>query len=501
MLDSLPVWELGVVIGLSLVPSFVLRFVIEPRYVLAAAPEHRAGRQFRMDLGLFLLAGIMVSVANLVYFGFPVFSSGSKLVLSLATVGFFAAVDLSLVRERKLLLLAIDKGGSLRPPSELYPLTHKFSFIAVSIMLLITVSMLLVFWRDVYWLTMEAPRLGNWDAMKREVLIEVCFVMGVLLLLTIRAIFSYSKNLKLLFRNETEVLEHVSNGDLDKVVPVLTNDEFGFIAGHTNAMIEGLRDRLRMQEGLIVASEVQKNLLPASTPELAKARIFGWLVYSDETGGDFYDFFDDAGPDGAWCGIAVGDVSGHGVGSALLMASARAALRLSMKSGMTLAQCITEVNSQLARDVYGSGRFITLYVLMVHKQTGEIQYCSAGHDPAIVYDPATDTFSELAAPGLPLGVDPEWGYVKRSRPALAPGELLCIGTDGIWETHAPSREMFGKQRLRSILREFVQKNGTTADLAQLEEKVRAELDRFRQGLPLQDDVTMVLLQGVPEGEG
>ncbi|NIQ92700.1 MAG: phosphatase, partial [Deltaproteobacteria bacterium] len=104
-------------------------------------------------------------------------------------------------------------------------------------------------------------------------------------------IISYSKNLKLLFENETNVLERVTQGDLSRLVPVATNDEFGVIAGHTNTMIDGLRHRLQLITALKLAEEVQQNLLPTEPPSYPGLDIAGISNYCDETGGDYYDYF------------------------------------------------------------------------------------------------------------------------------------------------------------------------------------------------------------------
>lgn len=465
-----------------------------------AAPQEQAGRQFSMDFVLFLLAGLLLAGFNLLFFGFPLVSSGSKLVLSLATVGYFASIDLSLMRERELIQRAKKLGVRLHPPERLSPLARKFSLVASSILVLVALSVMLLFWRDIIWLTKQVNMGGMAAKLKGEVMLEISFVMGALLMMTIRVILSYSGNLQLLFKNETQVLEQVSKGDLGGAVPVLTNDEFGFIAGHTNTMIEGLRDRMRMREGLIVAREVQQNLLPASAPQLPHTAIFGRSHFSDETGGDFYDFYEDAGPGGNYVGVVLGDVSGHGVGPALLMASARAMFRLRMVQGSDLATCLTDVNRQLAGDLFGSGRFMTVYAMLVHKQSGEITVCVAGHDPAIVYDPETDTFSEFGGHGLPLGVEAEWEYQSASRAPLRNGELFVLGTDGIWETQSPEGEMFGKDRLRQLIRQCASNRQQPGDhiAPELEQCITNALQRFSHSDKRQDDISLVVLQGLQQ---
>lgn len=498
MLDSLSVGELAMLLLLVLVPLFLLRFALQARYVDAAPPLQQAGRQFRLELSLFLVAGMVMALVNYFHLGFPMLSSGSKLVLSLGSIGLYAAIDLSLQRERSLIQRAKELGPSLRPPESFAPLTRKFSLVACILLVLIAVSMMLLIRRDIIWIATQADMGGLLGNLQKEVIVEVSFVMGALLLLTIRAIMSYSANLQLLFRNETTVLEQVSNGDLKGMVPVLTNDEFGFIAGHTNSMIEGLRDRMRMRQGLILAREVQQNLLPASAPHVRGVAIHGRSHFSDETGGDFYDFFESAGPEGVHVGMVLGDVSGHGVGPALLMASARAMFRMRMGKGTSLEECMMDVNSHLTQDLFGSGRFMTVFSLLAHKETGELTACVAGHDPGIVYNPAADSFSEFGAQGLALGVEAQWRYETTTRPPLEPGELLVLGTDGIWEAREPGGEMFGKQRLRQVIRDHARSQEAEPDMrgpAGLEKRVMQALARFCQSERLDDDVTLVVLEG------
>lgn len=484
-------------------PCYVARLYLEPRYVAAAAPQKQAGRQFRLDFALFLLGGLGIALVNRVFFGFPLVASGSKLVMGLGAIGLFTAIDLSLLRERDLLLRAAELGVPLHPPDELSPMSRVFSLVGTSIMLLIGVTLMLLFWRDIHWLSQHAHEGRELFAqLQEEVFFEVAVVLGGLLLLTIRIIMSYAKNLHLLFQNETQVLEQVSKGQLNGVVPVLTNDEFGFIAGHTNAMIEGLRDRMRMREGLIVAREVQQNLLPSRAPHVPGVHISGSSLYSDETGGDLFDFYEQAGPGGRYVGVVIGDVSGHGVGSALIMASARAMLRLRMAQGSPLDACITDVNRQLARDLFGTGRFMTLLALLVNKDTGAITLCSAGHDPAIFYDSAADVFGEYKAPGLPLGVDPDWSYECREYPPLRSGEVLLLGTDGIWEAGGKDGSMYGKRRLREAIRQYTPVGAEVDGGAQgLERYVFAELQRFRGGKAPEDDITVVILRGTRRDGG
>jgi sigma-B regulation protein RsbU (phosphoserine phosphatase) len=136
-------------------------------------------------------------------------------------------------------------------------MTRKFSLVAFTATLFVSAIIGLVISGDISWLA-EISQSGMSVAQAQQAVIyEVFFVMAVLLAWVVNLIISYSRNLKLLFENETSVLERVSQGDLTRLVPVATNDEFGVIAGHTNTMIEGLRHRIEL-----ITIFFRKNRLP-----------------------------------------------------------------------------------------------------------------------------------------------------------------------------------------------------------------------------------------------
>ncbi len=106
-------------------------------------------------------------------------------------------------------------------------------------LVLVSIVLILVFTRDIVWLTQTTQEEVSITAAQLSVTYEILFIMSILMVLTVNLIFSYSRNLKLLFDNETRVLEQVRRGDLSYKVPVATYDEFGIIAEHTNHMIDG----------------------------------------------------------------------------------------------------------------------------------------------------------------------------------------------------------------------------------------------------------------------
>jgi hypothetical protein len=136
-----------------------------------------------------------------------------------------------------------------------------------------------------------------------------------------------------------------------------------------------------IKQSLDLARDVQQNLLPHKNPQMQRLDIAGRSIYCDETGGDYYDFIiSDAGKNGQLA-VAIGDVSGHGISSALLMATVRSSLRQRLSQPGGAGDIISDVNRQLAHDVEDSGQFMTLFYLKIDPTKQELQWVRAGHDP------------------------------------------------------------------------------------------------------------------------
>lgn len=279
----------------------------------------------------------------------------------------------------------------------------------------------------------------------------------------------------------------VAEGDLDARAEVRGAAEFRVLAQSFNSMVPKLRDRIRVRESLALAQEVQQNLLPSGPPCIPGFDIAARSVYCDETGGDYYDFFDltDIAP--GRHAIVVGDVTGHGVAAALLMTTARALLHARSDESDRLAETIGRVNRHLSRDAR-SGQFMTLFYLLIDTRTRRARWVSAGHDAAIVLEGDGTSFAEFAGQDIPLGIEGDWTF-QEAEAALPRGGVAVIGTDGIWECRSPSGEMFGKDRLRAIIRGHA---GAPAERI-ADEILRAVAD-FRAGGEQTDDITLVVIR-------
>jgi len=283
--------------------------------------------------------------------------------------------------------------------------------------------------------------------------------------------------------------KQLEQGDFSVRLALEFNDERDLIVTAFNQIMPRLKEHLRMSRGLGVAKEVQQSLLPKANPTLNGFDIAGKSLYCEETGGDYYDFIrikEDR------LAVVVGDVSGHGVSSALLMATARALIMLRTSMPGYTASIINDVNRHLSLDTYDTGNFMTFFYCGLTASDHVVRWVRAGHDPALLYDPDTDAFDELKGHGMAFGLDSAFEYEEYQR-KLAPNQILLIGTDGIWEMRNEADEMFGKKRLRQIIRK-----NSTASATDLLASITGALNRFRGSRQPDDDVTMVVIKVKPK---
>jgi serine phosphatase RsbU (regulator of sigma subunit) len=283
----------------------------------------------------------------------------------------------------------------------------------------------------------------------------------------------------------------IRSGDFDHRVRVRRNDELGDLGHAFNQMSEGLKEGHLMRRSLELAMEVQRSLLPMRDPQVAGLDIAGRSLYCDETGGDYYDYIRSANQNTGAIGLVLGDVSGHGIPSALLMATARAFIRQRSNWEGSLADIVGDVNRLLAHDVENSSSFMTMFYLMVDRVNLTLNWVRAGHDPAILYDPEEDRFDDLMGEGIPLGVDADWTFVANEHGGLKEGQIILLSTDGLWEAHNAEGEMFGKQSLLDVIRRQRDKSAR-----EILEAIVDALNQFRGNYELEDDVTLLVTKVV-----
>ena len=285
------------------------------------------------------------------------------------------------------------------------------------------------------------------------------------------------------------LVRRVRKGHFRQKVRVVSNDELGVLGDGLNEMTEGLIERDQMRQSLHLAQEVQQTLLPRKNPKIDGLDIAATIIYCDETGGDYYDYLDTRETYPGSFTMAIGDVSGHGIPSALMMATARAFLRQRSMLPGTPADIVSDVNQQITRDFAESGGFMTLFYLSIDPANRSLCWVRAGHDPAIFYDPALDRFDELRGAGMALGVDAGGRYKEFQKSDLKEGQVILLGSDGLWEARNPQGKMFGKEPIHQIIRQSPD--------ASAREILTAGFNRFNVFLgdrAPEDDVTLVVIR-------
>ena len=286
--------------------------------------------------------------------------------------------------------------------------------------------------------------------------------------------------------NMLRIARKVRKGYFHQRVRVVSNDELGIMGDGMNTMTDGLIERDRLRRGLYLAQEIQQALLPQICPNIDGLDIAARSLYCDETGGDYFDFI---GNDKAQLNVVIGDVSGHGISSAILMASVRAFLRQRIHLPGNLSQVLSDVNQQLVLDVADSCSFMTLFYLRVDPENRCIRWIGAGHDPAILYDPFSDSFDELQGKGPALGIAEQASFEESQKIGLTVGQIIVLATDGVWEARNKKGNMFGKKPLYDIIRQ----NANTAARDILGQCFQS-LEEFQSGAVREDDITMVVIK-------
>ncbi|MEQ1832806.1 MAG: SpoIIE family protein phosphatase [Candidatus Eisenbacteria bacterium] len=250
----------------------------------------------------------------------------------------------------------------------------------------------------------------------------------------------------------------------------------------TNArLLETEQQRLRLEQEVATAMRIQQNLLP-DLPTLTGWRCHARLETCYEVGGDLYDFH--TRPDGQVV-VLVGDVSGKGMGAALLMSSTLSSARVLYDTCEGPLDLIRRLNQVTHRSTDGRS-FVTMLVGWLDPATGRFRYVNAGHpEPHVVFGGQQRT---LEATGIPVGMLPDFPWTE-GEAVIAAGELLAVFSDGIPEAQC-GPEFFDTPRVHAALQEAA----AESDLARAADRVIARIDEFAAGEHRADDVTLVLLR-------
>ena len=239
-------------------------------------------------------------------------------------------------------------------------------------------------------------------------------------------------------------------------------------------------ERERIAHELQVAALIQQTLLPKTLPDIPGWEIDAYYRPAQAVGGDFYDFV--RLEDGRYV-ILIGDVTGHGVPAALVMASCRSILRSAAQQHSDPGEILATTNEALIVDI-PPNMFVTCLCAVLDPQTSTLRFANAGHN--LPYTSSVDGVTELRATGMPLGLMPDMQY-DVVEAAIEPGTAMVLSSDGLTEAHNPEREMYGFGRLRALL-------GYSYSDTGLLKSILSDLDEFSRGAEQEDDVTLVVVR-------
>lgn len=239
------------------------------------------------------------------------------------------------------------------------------------------------------------------------------------------------------------------------------------------------------KEQFRVAREIQQRLFPKAPPVLEGFDIAGATYPAEATGGDYFDYLPMLHDR---FGIVVGDVTGHGVGPALLMAETRAYLRILAGRREDVGEILTRANSVLAEDV-GNERFVTLFLARLNPKQRTFTYASAGHPSGYLIGSAGQIKASLPRTGVPLGIQPDTTYSSSPEFTLASSDLILLTTDGIEETMTLDNTIFGIDRILEVVR--ANRSKPAAEIVRALYKSARD---FSKNAPQTDDITAIVIK-------
>lgn len=332
---------------------------------------------------------------------------------------------------------------------------------------------------------------------RRRTLIGAAALVATLLLICGCIYLVASQIAKPITALERGVTE-VSQGDLDTQIDESASTvEIRNLAHSFNRMTAELRahvqrladeeaERARIEHDLDVARQIQQGLLPTEKPDLPGHEVAGWSRSANQTGGDYYDW--QLLPDGRVL-VSLADVSGHGIGPALVAAVCRAYARASITSdGQDLAKFVERLNALLADDL-PEGRFVTYVGVLLDPARHQAQMISAGHGPLFRCITSRGELIESDADGLPLGLFADHDYGTANEFTLEPGDSVLLVTDGLFEWANAAGESYGLDRLRAAI--------LALSSSPVDEMIRGLYDQAREfvgGAAQDDDVTIVVVR-------
>ena len=253
-------------------------------------------------------------------------------------------------------------------------------------------------------------------------------------------------------------------------------------------MLAEIVEKEKMERELAVARDIQMRVLPKAVPRLVGYDLAAWCQPADQTGGDIFDII-------ALVGnrlmLLVGDATGHGIGPALSVTQVRAMLRIAIRLGADLDSAFRHINDQLVDDL-ADNRLVTAFLGLLDTQLHRVIYHAGGQGPLLHFHAEGESCEWWGASTMPMGLMADLPLKKPRSHQLAPGDILGLITDGIFEYENTLAEQFGKARVGDLVREHQHE-----PMSELLKLIVQEVKRFAGEAPQHDDMTILLVRRLP----
>lgn len=257
------------------------------------------------------------------------------------------------------------------------------------------------------------------------------------------------------------------------------------VAWRNHKQLTSLLEAREHERELQIAKTIQMSLLPSKTPQIGTIEMAGLCVPAHQVGGDYYDFIerDDGSID-----LVIADVSGHNIGSALIMAETRTFIQALSASLSQPGHMMQALNRFFYTDLTRSELFVTMFYLQYHPESGQLFYTSAGHNKPLVWRKADNSVEWLDAEGLILGIKPEVEF-EQNITTLQPGDLLILYTDGVTEAESDDNLFFGEEQLSKLIQEC-----TELSPDEIINAILQQIRIFTGRHHFDDDISLVVLK-------
>jgi serine phosphatase RsbU (regulator of sigma subunit) len=328
----------------------------------------------------------------------------------------------------------------------------------------------------------------------RDVSLKVMTAMQILIFGALFILIFYLVR-KLVVRNIhkiNESLSAITDGNLDTVVDVRSHLEFDSLSNDINATVDTLKRYIkeaeeRIDAELAFAKAIQHSALPTVHPLYDNRKefdIFASMHTAKEVGGDFYDFYF---IDEDHLAFLIADVSGKGIPAAMFMMRSKTIIKSYAESGMSVEEVFTLANEKLCEG-NDAGMFVTAWMGILNIRNGKVLFANAGHNhPLVKHSDGTFEYLKSRAGFVLAGM--EGVRYRKNELVLEPGDAIYLYTDGVTEATDLNEELYGEDRLHSILEKY--KDETMEVICS---EIKKDVDLFAGEAPQFDDITMLALK-------